>query len=153
MLLSLQTFSVVYISKTYLKKKNYNHQSNFSTKLPLFFRLSLCFLSSLIPLLLPLILSLSLSKPIHSPPFQASVSLVHASFLHSGAWVWWLRVVVFAVVLRFLAVGFGFLMIFLVGSNVWLDGFGFWGFLSFGFYDRRWFSVVVVVSSMGWICN
>ena len=60
---------------------------------------------------------------------------------------------VFAVVLRFLAVGFGFLMIFLVGSNVWLDGFGFWGFLSFGFYDRRWFSVVVVVSSMGWICN
>ena len=36
--------------------------------------------------------------------------------------------VVFAVVVRFLVVGFGLLMIFLVGSDVWLDGFGFLGF-------------------------
>ena len=94
----------------------------------------------LIPLPLPLILSLS--KRIHSPPSQASVSLVHASFLHSGAWVWWLWVVVwvvFAVVVRFLVVGFGLLMIFLVGSDVvglfWVCGFFFFFFGSFG---RRW---------------
>ena len=39
--------------------------------------------------------------------------------------------VVFAVVVRFLVVGFGLLMIFLVGSDVWLDGFGFLGFFFF----------------------
>ena len=39
--------------------------------------------------------------------------------------------VVFAVVVRFVVVGFGLLMIFLVGSNVWLNGFGFLGFFFF----------------------
>ena len=38
---------------------------------------------------------------------------------------------VFAVVVRFVVVGFGLLMIFLVGSNVWLNGFGFLGFFFF----------------------
>ena len=41
-----------------------------------------------------------------------------------------------------------------VRSDVCVVCFGFWGFFfSFGFCGRRWFSVVLVVSSMGWICN
>ena len=80
-------------------------------------------------------------------------------------------------VVRFLVVGFGLLIIFLVGSDVvglwvfffffscgrrwWWDlmfvwlvlGFGVFFFL-FGFFGQRWFSVVVVVvSDMRWICS
>ena len=62
--------------------------------------------------------------------------------------------VVFAVVVCFLVVGFGLLMIFLVGSDVSLDGFRF--FFSLGFVAGSGsvvVVVVVVVSGMGWICN
>ena len=53
---------------------------------------------------------------------------------------------------------FWFVDDFLVGSDVvglfWIClGFGVFFFFSFGFCGRRWFSVVVVVSGMGWICN
>ena len=73
--------------------------------------------------------------------------------------------VVFAVVVRFVVVGFGLLMIFLVGSNVWLNGFGFLGFFFFslgfvaggGFQCCWWFPVwggfAMEDAMVFWICS